>query len=497
MTEVRGVPVDYTGLGYESLRSAMLAIARQTLPEWTDHSENDLGVLLVELMAYASDLTLYYQSRIAAQLFPATADEPAAVVQLLRLLGYELRGATPATADLSLAVDAAAPLPVLLPAGTGFTVTTPAGVALRFESAHDAALTSADLGPVEAGGVRWFAPLPVAEGRTVTSEVVGTADGSAGQLFALPQAPVVPGSVQVAVAEPGGVTRWRQVATLAASSPAERVFTARRDVDGATTLLFGDGVNGRVPRRGSPAAPAHVTATYRVGGGPQGNVPAGTRLTSTVPAVRYAVADSGAAGGSEGEDLGRAQRLAPRLFRTQERGVTVGDHVDIALATPGVGKAVAVAGGWNDVHLYVAPSGRVADPGELLRRELLAAFERTRMATVRIHVRGPEPVAVHLRAHVRAEPHYLQSEVRTAVEDAVGALLSFEAVDFGQAVYLSRVYDAAQSLPQVSSLTVTQFSRVRGGGVDAQGVIELSPYELAYAAHPRGIDVVVEGGVPG
>ena len=42
MSEVRGLPIDYTNLGYDALRESMLAIARQTLPEWTDHTENDV-----------------------------------------------------------------------------------------------------------------------------------------------------------------------------------------------------------------------------------------------------------------------------------------------------------------------------------------------------------------------------------------------------------------------------------------------------------------------
>ena len=43
-------PIDYTNLGYESLREAMLDLARESLPEWTDFSENDIGVLLLELL---------------------------------------------------------------------------------------------------------------------------------------------------------------------------------------------------------------------------------------------------------------------------------------------------------------------------------------------------------------------------------------------------------------------------------------------------------------
>ena len=496
MTAVRGVPVDYTDVGYEALRASMLEIARQTLPEWTDHSDNDVGVLLVELMAYAADLTLYYQDRIAAQLFPSTVDEPEALVQLLRLIGYERRPPSPATADLELAVDAAAPRPLTLPARTAFTATAPDGTQVRFETGQPLTLTATDLGPVEAGGVRRWTPLAVSEGRSVVGEVVGAADGSAGQMYVLAGAPVAPGTIEVAVAEPGGTTLWREVPTLAACSPASRAFVVQRAADGATTLVFGDGVNGRVPVRGAAATPAHVTATYRVGGGAHGNLAAGTRLTTGVPGVRYAVAAAGSSGGAVAEDLDRARRLAPRLFRTQERAVTAGDHADLALATPGVGKALAVAAGWNDIDLYVAPSGRVAAPSELLRRDLLAAFEQTRMTAAVVHVKAPHVVDVFLRADVRAEPQYRQQEVRAAVEEAVGALLSFDAVDFGQAVYLSRVYDAAQSLPQVQSLTVTQFSRDPAGGVDADGVIELSPFELARPGRQPAVAVTVTGGVP-
>ena len=67
---------------------------RETLPEWTEYTQNDLGVLLVELFAYGCDITLFYQeTRIAANLMPGTADEPEALVQLLRL--HRLRAAAP------------------------------------------------------------------------------------------------------------------------------------------------------------------------------------------------------------------------------------------------------------------------------------------------------------------------------------------------------------------------------------------------------------------
>ena len=495
MTGVRGLPIDYTNLGYEALRESMLAIARQTLPEWTDHSPNDLGVLLIELFAYASDITLYYQTRIASQLFPATSDEPESLVQLLRLLGYELRSAPPATVELSVAVDAAQALPVVIPAGSPFLADTAGDERLQFETVRETTITAATLGPPLDGNLRWFLPVTAVEGRTVAAELVGISDGSPNQLYTLGEGPVISSSIAVTVAGPGGAALWTEVRSLATAGPVQRCFATQRAADGRVTLLFGDGVNGAIPPSGGAVDRVEVLATYRVGGGPQGNVPPGTTFTSPVTALRQIAAPAGGSGGAPPESIENARDLAPRLYRAQDRAVTADDYVELALRTPGVGKARAVALNWNDVLLYVAPSGRVEQPSELLRRDLLAAFEQSRMVTSVLRVRGPEPVDVYFRAVVRAEPYYLQEDVRAAVTAAAAGLLAFDRVEFGESLFLSRLYDALQSLPQVASLTVTQFSRTPGGGVDADGVIELEPFELARPGYPETIQLVIEGGV--
>jgi hypothetical protein len=495
MSQVRGQSIDYTNLGYDALRESMLAIARETLPEWTDHSENDLGVLLIELFAYACDITLYYQSRIAAQLFPATSDEPEALVQLLRLLGFELRPAVPATVELAVAVDADQQLPLNIPAGTAFHATTTTGDRLQFETPRENTIAAAELGPVTGDNRRWFMPVTAVEGTSVTGELLGISDGSPNQLYRLSQRPVVAGSIEVLVAGPGGTVSWREERTLATATPGQRSFMVQRDVDGSATLLFGDGVNGAIPPRGSGLDQVEILARYRVGGGPEGNLPPGAVLTTSVPELRRVVAPAGGTGGTAAERLDHARALAPRLFRAQQRAVTAADYVELALRTPGVGKAQAVALNWNDVLLYVAPSGRVEQPPELLRRDLLAGFESSRMATTVLRVLGPQPVDIYLSAVIRAEPYYLRDDVRVAVTEAAATLLGFDAVDFGEPVYLSRFYDALQSLPQVASLTITRFSRDPDGGVDADGVIELEPFELARPGLAGTIELDIQGGV--
>src|SRR5574340_111176 len=94
--------IDYTNKDYASLRRAMLELGRYRLPEWTDQSPSDLGVLLVDLFAYMGDIILYYQDRIANESFPRTAVERRSVVNLMRLIGYELTPPTPASVEVTL-----------------------------------------------------------------------------------------------------------------------------------------------------------------------------------------------------------------------------------------------------------------------------------------------------------------------------------------------------------------------------------------------------------
>ena len=535
------LPIDYTNLGYDSLRQAMLALARASLPEWTDFSESDLGVLLVELFAYACDITLYYQTRIAGNLFPATSDEPDALVQLLRLIGYELHPPTPATTELRVAFNASDITPnasIDIPALTQFSVSLSTGAQLTYETVRDLQILPKQLTPkpLDPAGLQYFSPVPVVQGQTInpstpgggpSGEPVAASDGSPNQMYTLQNAPVIDGSISVTVIEANGnQTYWQEVKTLANSGPADRHFVVQRDATGTATLLFGDGNNGLIPPpANAPGTPTNIYATYRVGGGPQGNVPANTPFipltTATIGTpptpltIVQAVNIQAAAGGNSSEDINRARSFAPHLFRTQERAVTQQDYIDLALQVPGVGKALAVAVNWNQVVLYIAPTGQVAPPSELLVRDILAFFESWRMVSTSIKVVGPQPADIYLGANIYAQPYYLQSDVIAAVQQAVANYLDFDAVNFGQPIYLSKVYDAIQNLPQVASVFIYKFNNTpnplatpTSPDVAATGIITLNPFELPRPGYrdnrstpppnlqsPSPIDIIIQGGV--
>ena len=76
--------IDYLARDYDSFRQALVDLIPSKLPEWTDRSEADFGIVLLELVAYMADILSYYQDRLANECFLATAQERRSVIQHLR-----------------------------------------------------------------------------------------------------------------------------------------------------------------------------------------------------------------------------------------------------------------------------------------------------------------------------------------------------------------------------------------------------------------------------
>lgn len=464
--------IDYTNKDFASLRQALLDLARYRLPEWTDRSPADLGMLLIDLFAYMGDVVLYYQDRIAGESFLHTARERRSVLHLLRLIGYELAPAVAATAELRLTF--APP-----PEGASRVVTVPHGAQFATKGGS-APLTFEYLGPdltihldsdqVSRGAkdVRIYGGLPVRHSRAVPTEVLGSSTGEPNQRFTLSQRPLILDTLLLEVDEGAGFVPWDRQASLLYNTAADgsvtisdagaRDYAVQFDEDGAAWVIFGDGVYGRRPE----ARPNNVRATYHVGGGAEGNVPAGaiSEARTRIPLLQAVTNPQPAAGGADPETIEHAVRFGPLSFRSGQRAVTLNDYVALAHQAGGVAKVRAVLASWNQVDLYVAPQGdALSGVPEDLRRRLIAYFEDKRMAGTFVNVRSATPVPVDIALDVVPRRNHRQEIVRQAAEATARELLSFRSVDFGQPLYLSDLYAAIEAVPGVHAVTVRRFRR--------------------------------------
>lgn len=497
MRETNQRQVDYTKKDYLSLRDELLALARERLPEWTDHSPNDPGVVLVELFSYLGDIILYYQDRIANESYLNTAVERRSVIDLLRLIGYELRPPQPASADLTLLFEDVKTT-VTIHKGSEFTTTKESsGEVVRFQyvlSDLDIDLDQLPLfGQPDGKVFRCYTnKLPVIQVDGDREETIGSSDGSRKQRFRLPDKPLIEGQLSICVRDSEYVPKeWVAKETLLYSLSADEHYTVYRDENDDAWVEFGDGQYGKIP-----PSEADIIAAYRYGGGKKGNVPARSItkiVTSSIKYLKKVYNEQAATSGTDGESLQEAVTKAPRLFRAMRRAVTIQDYEDYAKQF-GIGKARARSGPWNVVELCVAPAGG-GYPTDTLKADLRAFFEDKRMVTYVVEVTDPVYVPVHIEGNLEVEPFYFTDEIRQKVENAVSRLLAFENVDFEDKLYLSKIYEAVEAIDGVAGIIITRFERYDTSGqiqqpsTQEKGVLQFGWDEIPTGAVASGIEL--------
>jgi hypothetical protein len=502
--------IDYMARDYESFKQEMIDLIPSKLPNWTDRSEADFGIVLIEIFAYMADILSYYQDRIANESFLATAQERRSVLQHLRLIGYELAPAAPASAELTLTFDNSQSRTVDIRRGDQFsTKSTKDRPSVIFEYANRTPIVI-NLNELElhsGGEGKKIYKFAVEEGRLIKREILGTSDGKPNQRYKLAQPRLIRGSLDVFVEEtPGLQEPWELRETLLYSRSDEKHFVIEINENDITTVIFGDDIYGKIPPT------AQITATYRVGGGRIGNVLQRTNDTiANAPALTALATvsnETAATGGEERESIENAIRFAPLVFKSNQRAVTVEDYLGLARKFPGVVKARAEAGNWNRIHLFIAPSGG-GSVSDVMKKDLLTYFEDKRMMTTQIEIKDPDYVPIFITARVVAKPFAFKADVKADVKKAIKAILDFDVVDFKATLFLSKVYEAIEAIPGVENVFVSQF-RARTEavvtdehvpGYDADKAIEtggriaLGDNEIPIPGYPEFIDVTVEGGL--
>ena len=196
--------------------------------------------------------------------------------------------------------------------------------------------------------VSWLGVNTVAidQRTTYSSIVIGVSDGSANQVFALPNpnnGQVDPASFALQVDMPGlGFVTWQQVDDLAVLQGPVQAYMLDPE---AGTVTFGNQLQGMIV----PAGRRVRVQTMRVGGGAAGNLPpdslssiqafdaAGNQVTQTITVLQPIAT----AGGADSETLQSAQQRIPSLLQNQSRAVTVADYRNLAAQTPGANVARA------------------------------------------------------------------------------------------------------------------------------------------------------------
>lgn len=110
--------IDYMAKDFASFRRLMLDRFSTIIPDWKERSPADLGIVLVELLAYVGDNLSYYQDAVATEAYLGTARKRISARRHARLLDYFVHDGCNARTWVCFEISGDLAKSYLLPRGT-------------------------------------------------------------------------------------------------------------------------------------------------------------------------------------------------------------------------------------------------------------------------------------------------------------------------------------------------------------------------------------------
>ena len=178
--------IDYTNKDYEAFRAMMIEKLQEKMPEYTDTSETDAGIVIIEALANGLDILSLYADIVANDiLLPTTQDRGLAVI-LARCLGYIPYNQTASEYPQVFVLDEVRDEDTLIPKGT--VVKTPDSsdlATLYFETLEDFVIPKGKLGNEQDSTGKYLYTVTVQNGESIYQDVIGTSTGAPVQSFKL------------------------------------------------------------------------------------------------------------------------------------------------------------------------------------------------------------------------------------------------------------------------------------------------------------------------
>lgn len=487
--------IDYSAQDFDTLKAALISYVKSVYPlDYTNFAESDLGMMLIELVAYMGSVMSFKADLLANENYIRTARNRNNVKKLLELVGVRLKGPISAASNAKLTLDSApwtttSDYLTILPSQRVKQISSPEDgeplvyTLYKIDSNGIVELDNSDasilLYEVEATDynaslpltAKIFENLVLLEGSFVKESGSFLSPDSIKQIR-LSKSPVVEKSIQAFVTgkqDTSGV--YTEVNNLYFASGANsKVFQVLSTDNYESTILFGDGIIGK-----SPSVGDSYTVTYRVGGGTRGNIKKeviNTRLSvirapGNVDYQGNLENSSQATGGADAESVEHAKKYAPLTFRRQDRLVTVDDYNTFAnnfISTYGsLGKATAATrrayGSANIIDIFVLERAndlqlRKATP--TFKKQLLDAINEKKMLT-------DEPVIVdglirtldlvmtiHIEKKYQGNEDLIKNKARTAILSYFNADVN----DFGKGLISSDLVNLLFSVPEIRFATI-------------------------------------------
>lgn len=460
---------DFSTRDYEGFRNSMIEMLKVKIPEYSDFSQSDVGIVLIELLAYNLDLLSFYNDKVANELFLETAMERGSVARLSSMLGYKLRESSPSHFKQVFEI---------IPQETPFTI--PKGYVIQTEesTAEQSVQFETDEAlviPPQCNGLEtdeegnYLYSVNITQGYSVVGEVVGSSNGATNQTFLLDYAPVVADSVEIYVNEGMGFERWELKDNFLDSTASSKHYTLFIADDGTATIKFGNGVSGKIP----DIRNNNILANYRVGGGTIGNVGVKTivKMPQKLADIKSTFNPEEAyIKGRDKEDIEEARIKAPASIGTKYGVVTLADFKNLALTVTGITRANAVRGEDYStiVNVYYLPDGTI--PNDQLEETMTELYDERKLVGTHVILSEAKYREINISVVAKTFNTCVGFDVKEQIIVTLQNLIQSGQYDFGETPEQS---DLVMELLNLDSVRAVDVIISGGDNLQANEVVTL------------------------
>lgn len=321
--------IDYTSRDYEAYRTLLIRELQKRMPEYTDTSQTDAGIVIIECLANGLDICSLYSDVIANDCFLPTTQDRRIAVLLARQLRYIAKNQTASVVPQVFVLSNEMDRDITVPKGSVVhTAESSDMVTIYFETEDELVIPAGKMGDEKDEEGNYIYIVNVVQGTSVNEDLLGTSNGQPYQSFKLNYQEVLTNSIQLMINEGDGFELWTQVDTFIDSEENSKHYTVTVDEFDNCYVEFGSGARGKIPEIYENG----IIASYRIGGGTIGNVKANT-ITEIDESIAYVESTFNPSAptvlGHEKESIEEIRENAPATFRTQDRAITAQDYADL------------------------------------------------------------------------------------------------------------------------------------------------------------------------
>lgn len=508
--------INFAATDFITLRQSLIDYIKAVYPlEYNYFSESDLGMMLIELVAYMGHVMSYKADYLANENYLQTARSRESVKRLLQLIGIRMKGPIAAATDAIATFDTspgwgATSYLRLAPENRVISVNSPEdGLPITYtiyKVAADGDIDSTNfdgditISNSEKASNTVVSGLVLLEGALVIEEGQFS-DTEALKSVQLQKGPVVEGSVQAYIEGQNSTSgQYRQVENLFfASGPGDKVFQLLSTENYGGSVVFGDNSIGKVPAIGDV-----YRIIYRVGGGSRGNIANGvlnaqiqgqfypTPASNPTTVTLTAENTSKGTGGADAETIEHAKKYGPLMFRSQDRLVTLLDFkafVNSYISSYGsVGKATAATrrafSSANIIDIYVLEKSnniqlRKATPE--YKRQIAAAIQDKKMLTDEVVIVDGLIRTMDLIITLRIDNKYspIEGSIKNNVSTKILQHFNVDNNDFGKDFNPQELLYKIFEVPEVRFATIDNASESIKVGFNE--IVQLNNYTINVA----------------